>query len=133
MIFTLFLSLSVVFAQERCEGTNFQPCLDDNQQYRESTCDPLLTTSAKFYNDCLCYHYANEALCYQQCSDPSVQTELTTVQIPKTQNQCNAQGLNYLAYSLFNILVCLVQLRGRLILLLTHRHLQQSSRHLHLE
>lgn len=95
MIFTLAISL--VSAQQDCDQTNFKPCLDLAINYRETTCQPLASKNVTFFNDCLCYNYANEALCYQQCTNnATVQRELRQVQIPKTDNQCKAQGFNYL-------------------------------------
>jgi len=93
-----FLFVTYALSQQDCSLTNWQPCLDLATQYQESTCLPLASKNATFYNDCLCYSYINEGYCYAQCPGNSiVQTELTTVIQPKIDAQCAAQGINPLS------------------------------------
>ncbi|KAI8928808.1 hypothetical protein BC831DRAFT_434039 [Entophlyctis helioformis] len=87
-------STSEAQAQPNCFQT-FQPCLDANQQFFDTTCLPLQTRNFTHYQACRCYHFVNVANCYPHCpNDPTVQAQLAGSVQPQITAECTAANLN---------------------------------------
>ena len=84
-------------AQSDTECPIYKPCREVNDQYRITTCDPMLSganANATMYAMCICYNSVNTELCYDQClRDASVQAE-RIVYRQKVSQDCTAAGLN---------------------------------------
>jgi hypothetical protein len=73
---------------------NFQPCLDDGDLYKTSTCGPLQARNVSWYNTCLCLNTVNIGLCYNQCtSDPEAVTQGKAFQATITA-RCSAVNID---------------------------------------
>ncbi|KAJ3273278.1 hypothetical protein HDV01_004636 [Terramyces sp. JEL0728] len=94
MIFALLIAVA---RSQDCSLTNFQPCLDIIENYKETTCAMIQTSSPTYYNQCLCYQMYHQSLCYQQCpGNVTVQQDLENNVVPEMNSLCASVGLNAL-------------------------------------
>jgi hypothetical protein len=96
MICLMLSSISYSNAQSLVgkDCPNFQPCLQDGDLYRTSTCQPLQARNATWYNVCLCLNNINVGLCYNQCtSDPEAVTQGLAFQATISQS-CSAVNID---------------------------------------
>ena len=91
-LFTALISMNVN-AQTECPP-NFQACKDVLDQFRDSTCVPMIALNQTQYQVCLCHYDVRYVQCYDQCPGVSqVQTERTIYQGRANAN-CAVVGLS---------------------------------------
>ena len=96
-LWTVLLLVNSIFAQKQCSGTNYQPCLDQNDLYISSTCNTFKANNITQYQLCLCYADFNRNLCFDQCpGNPVIKTTQLAFQA-KFIADCAAVGLNALS------------------------------------
>jgi hypothetical protein len=98
LLYSLIASaISSPTPNQDCAPTNFQPCLDTQKTYLDTTCEPLSSKNATFYGNielitleiCKCYNLVNVGFCYKQCpGNIQVQQQLAGTVEPQIIAQC---------------------------------------------